>query len=143
MNVLGNEVSEELNLLRGWAISVHGDCEISMDEIIAKKLYVSSHRYFQKQGAKSYPEFKTLTGAVLNKLAFMQKVSTLFEMELIDKEQFEKLKTLNKLRIDMAHPRSGRYLFYVDKERQKWAYQLMVEVVGFLAEIDISFGVKL
>lgn len=142
MQVLGSKVSDSLNILRGWIISVHSDVDLSMDEIISRKLYVTSNPHFQHHGTKSYDGFKILTSKVLSKISFIQKVTTLLEMDLIGEEEWEDLRLLNKTRVEMAHPRTGKFSLYEDMERQKWAYELMVKIVGFLATIDISFGMK-
>ncbi len=138
LNVLGSETSEQLNLLRGWVISVHSDCEVTMDTIIIKKLYAESNIHFRKQGAKSFPQFKTIASNVIDKLAFMQKVATLFDMGMIGEIEFEDLRLLNKTRVDMAHPRLGKFALYENRDRQLWAYKLMTRVVVKLAEIDVS-----
>lgn len=129
-------MSPELNQLRSDVLDTWGDSEIVMEELIAKKLFVSSNPH--RQG--KYQEFKKLVFKIFKGMTWMKKLDIVLDLEIISDELYFKLKQLNQVRVCFAHSASLKYKIFNDEERQLFAYKLMTECIEGLAIEDEFFG---
>lgn len=125
----------DISELRSFVLLVHDDTEELLLNIITKKLFTTAHA----RGRGNYPVFAKLMGKVLRQDTFAKLATIAYEIKALDKDLFEDLTELRKLRVIFAHLRDKRYLYFKDEEEQLRVYKLLWKIVREVKSLDFSF----